>query len=72
MKTASPRGPVLAGLALLCTALPLACSGDGAAPEDTTISRDAFVEVYVALRAVGLRTPSQVLPEEDRIRILEE
>ena len=47
-----------------------ACQSDGAAPEEDTISKDAFVQAYVALRTVGLRAPNQLLPDEDRTRIL--
>ncbi|NNM34413.1 MAG: hypothetical protein HKO53_15150 [Gemmatimonadetes bacterium] len=63
------RGTWLA--ALLVAA---ACGGDGAAPVagEETISQEAFIEAYIALRVVGLRAPQQLISPEDRLRVLEE
>ena len=50
------------------------CGGDGAAPvaDEQTISQEAFIEAYIALRVVGLRAPQQLIPPEDRLRVLSE
>ena len=37
-----------------------------------TISQEAFIETYIALRVVGLRAPQQLISQEDRERILSE
>ena len=49
-----------------------ACGNDGASPEVETISQELFVETYVALRTVGLRSPNQMPSEEDRQQVLSE
>lgn len=49
------------------------CGGDGAAPvAEETISQQAFIETYIALRVVGLRAPQQLISPEDRQRVLAE
>ena len=48
------------------------CDNGSAAPEEETIPREAFIEAYVALREVGLRSPQQLISEEERERILGE
>lgn len=57
----------------------IACDGgdDGPAPgepgadsRDTTLSREAFVSVYVDLRMAALRDPETELPPPERERIL--
>ena len=48
------------------------CAGDGAGPEEETISRDTFIETYVALREVGLGAPNQIPSVNDRLDVLEE
>ncbi len=52
----------------------MGCGGDGASPdaEQGTITREAFIDAYIALRVVGLRAPQQLIAEEDRRRILSE
>ncbi len=46
-----------------------ACAG---AEESTSIPRETFVEVYVALRAAELRSSGAVIADADRDRILAE
>lgn len=74
MDDGSPRRRALRPLlAALTAAWAVASCGNGsAAPEVETIARETFIETYVALRTVGLRSPRQLLPEEDRQRILAE
>ena len=52
---------VIAGLAAACTPA-----------EPATISRESFVQTYVALRAAELRSSGAVIPDEDRERVLAE
>ena len=61
------RGRV-AGLAVVIAGLAAAC----APAEPETISRETFVETYVALRAAELRSSGAVIPDEDRERVLAE
>lgn len=64
----------LRALVLAALLLGAGCGGDGSAPvaEEETISQEAFVEAYIALRVVGLRAPQQLIPPEDRQRVLSE
>ena len=60
---------VAAGLVCVIAGL----AGAACAPnEPETISRETFVETYVALRAAELRSPGAVIPDEDRDRVLAE
>ena len=52
-------------------ALALACASEEQ-PSGDGLTREAFVETYVALRAAGLQTASRVVSPEDRDRILAE
>ena len=58
----------MAGLAVVIASLALAasCAPDQPAP----ISREAFVETYVALRAAEMRSPGAVIPDEARDSVL--
>ena len=51
--------------------VPLIAGGCDTGPEDA-ITREAFVEVYVALRVAELRAPDRVISEEARERVLAE
>lgn len=56
-----------AGLVCLTASLAAAACGPS---EPETISRETFVETYVALRAAELRSSGAVIPEEDRDSVL--
>ena len=60
---------VAAGLVCVMAGLAGAVCAPG---EPETISRETFVETYVALRAAELRSPGAVIPDEDRDRVLAE
>lgn len=60
------RAPGVVGLVLAA-----ACVGEGRS-SDASLSREEFVEVYVALRAAGLQSASGVISPGDRERILTE
>jgi hypothetical protein len=66
-----PRSLILA--AAFLTALPaLACSaGDSGRGSGQVISREAFIEAYVELRAAAQRSNDQEIPLAERDRILE-
>ncbi len=48
-----------------------ACGSDSGAPEEV-VSREDFVQTYVALRVAELRSRNRVISPEDRERILQE
>ncbi|MDE2751105.1 MAG: hypothetical protein OXI83_00880 [Gemmatimonadota bacterium] len=58
-----------AGLAVVIAGLAAAACAPG---EPEAISRETFVQTYVALRAAELRSSGAVIPEEDRERVLAE
>ncbi len=58
-----------AGLAVVIAGLAAAACAPG---EPETISRETFVQTYVALRAAELRSSEAVIPDEDRERVLAE
>ena len=63
------RGPALLPALLLAAALAAAgCE----APDTDAISRERFVETYVALRVAELRSPEAVIPDGERERVLAE
>lgn len=68
LRSSFPLG-VLALVALL-TLVGCRSSEDSSPPG--VLDREAFVEVYVALRKAALTSPDAELPEEERDRILEE
>jgi len=61
---------------VLLVALPVlqACGQEDAGPEEgrETISAEAFVDAYVALRLAALRAPREELDLSEKARILEE
>lgn len=63
---------VRCGISLLVPLALSGCDADGAGPEETTISKEAFISTYVALRAVSLLEPNQLPADSDRDRVLEE
>lgn len=50
----------------------LACSPQSASPVAETLDPEAFVETYVALRLAALQSPSGVVSEGERDRVLAE
>lgn len=50
----------------------LACSPQTAAPAAEALDREAFVETYAALRLAALQSPSGVVSDSDRDRVLAE
>ena len=55
--------------ALLTLLVGLACQGESSPTQ--TISRDQFIDTYVALRVEGLRSEQQVISPEARARVLD-
>ncbi len=50
----------------------LACSPQTAGPAAEALDREAFVETYAALRLAALQSPSGVVSDRDRDRVLAE
>lgn len=50
----------------------LGCAGPGERGEAETLTREAFVETYTALRQAAMQSSSGVIAPEDRERVLAE
>lgn len=59
-------------LALAATVAATATCAPNESVSSDVMTREAFIETYVALRAAGLQTESRVISPEDRERILAE
>lgn len=62
----------LAVAAGLLASSALACTGSGTTPEETTISREEFIQAYVQLRRESLRSPEMEIDVATKDRLLEE
>lgn len=59
-------------LALAATVAATATCAPNESVSSDVMTREAFIETYVALRAAGLQTESRVISPEDRERVLAE